>query len=89
MIAPCTCGHSRDDHDYGYGTCTNCECNRFEEDSRFMECASVSNKGPDAKVKDVTHLPVTRMIVARLGVLAGRGDIAKTGKTRDARWAVA
>ena len=26
------------------------------------------------------------MIVARLNVLAGRGEIAKTGKTRDARW---
>jgi len=40
MIAPCTCGHSRDDHDYGYGTCTNCACERFDEDSTFMECAS-------------------------------------------------
>jgi hypothetical protein len=40
MIAPCTCGHSRDDHDYGYGTCTNCECDRFDEDGSFMECTS-------------------------------------------------
>ena len=39
MIAPCTCGHSRDDHDFGYGTCANCECERFDEDSSFMECA--------------------------------------------------
>lgn len=36
---------------------------------------------------DMAHLAVTKMIVARLNVLAGRGDIAKTGKTRDARWA--
>jgi hypothetical protein len=38
---------------------------------------------------DAAHLAVTKMIVARLNVLAGRGDIAKTGKTRDARWTVA
>jgi hypothetical protein len=40
MIPPCKCGHSRDDHDYGYGTCTNCACERFDEDGSFMECAS-------------------------------------------------
>jgi hypothetical protein len=37
---------------------------------------------------DAAHLAVTKMIVARLNVLAGRGEIAKTGKTRDARWLV-
>jgi hypothetical protein len=37
---------------------------------------------------DTAHLAITKMIVARLGVLAGRGEIAKTGKTRDARWAI-
>lgn len=37
---------------------------------------------------DTAHLAVTKMIVARLNVLAGRGEIAKTGKTRDARWTV-
>jgi SRSO17 transposase len=37
---------------------------------------------------DSAHLSITKMIVARLGVLAGRGDIAKTGKTRNARWAI-
>jgi SRSO17 transposase len=35
---------------------------------------------------DAAHLAVTKMIVGRLGVLAKRGEIAKTGKTRDARW---
>ena len=37
---------------------------------------------------DACHPAVTKMVVARLGVLAKRGEIAKTGKTRDARWAV-
>ena len=36
---------------------------------------------------DTAHLAVTKMVVARLNVLAGRGELAKTGKTRDARWA--
>lgn len=35
---------------------------------------------------DTAHLAVTKMIVSRLGVLAGKGEIAKTGRTRDARW---
>src|SRR5438105_4607502 len=38
---------------------------------------------------DTAHLAVTKMIVARLSVLAGRGEIAKSGKTRDARWTIA
>ncbi|HLY05848.1 MAG TPA: hypothetical protein VKR31_08885 [Rhizomicrobium sp.] len=37
---------------------------------------------------DTAHLAVTKMVVARLNVLAGRGEIAKSGKTRDARWTV-
>ncbi|MGH6877814.1 MAG: hypothetical protein ACREHV_10625 [Rhizomicrobium sp.] len=37
---------------------------------------------------DAAHPAVTKMIVTRLGGLAKRGEIAKTGKTRDARWAV-
>jgi hypothetical protein len=37
---------------------------------------------------DVAHLAVTKMAVARLGVLAKRGEIAKIGMTRNARWAV-
>lgn len=37
---------------------------------------------------DTAHLAVTKMIVARLNVLAKRGEIAKTGRTRDARWAL-
>jgi hypothetical protein len=36
---------------------------------------------------DAAHLAVTKMIVARLGVLAKRGELAKNGRTRDARWA--
>jgi hypothetical protein len=35
---------------------------------------------------DAAHLAITKMIVARLGVFAKRGEIAKTGRTRDARW---
>ena len=46
-------------------------------------CIIAAKRFPDA-----AHLAVTKMIVVRLGVLAGRGEIAKTGKTRDARWAV-
>jgi hypothetical protein len=38
---------------------------------------------------DAAHLAVTKMVVARLSVLAKRGEIAKTGMTRDARWSVA
>ncbi len=37
---------------------------------------------------DAAHLPVTKAIVARLGELVRRGELAKTGKMRDARWAV-
>ncbi|MGH6879235.1 MAG: hypothetical protein ACREHV_17885 [Rhizomicrobium sp.] len=37
---------------------------------------------------DAARAAITKMIVARRGVLAGNGEIAKTGKTRDARWAV-
>ena len=38
---------------------------------------------------DAAHAAITKMIVTRPGVLAKRGEIAKTGKTRDARWAIA
>ncbi len=38
---------------------------------------------------DACHLAVTKMIVARLGAMTRRGEIAKDGKTRNARWAVA
>ena len=38
---------------------------------------------------DTAHLAVTKMIVARLNVLAKRREITKTGRTRDARWAIA
>jgi hypothetical protein len=37
---------------------------------------------------DTVHLVITKMIASRLGVLARRGEIAKTGKTRDARGSV-
>jgi hypothetical protein len=38
---------------------------------------------------DTAHLAITKMIITRLVTLAGHGEIAKTGKTRDARWAIA
>ena len=38
---------------------------------------------------DAAHLPVTKMIVARLGAMTRRGEIAKDGMTRNARWPVA
>lgn len=34
------------------------------------------------------HVAVTKMVVARLGAFARSGAIGKTGKTRDARWAI-
>jgi len=37
---------------------------------------------------DAHHLAVTKMVVARLGAFARDGVVAKTGKTRDARWTV-
>jgi hypothetical protein len=37
---------------------------------------------------DAAHLAVTKMIVTRLGALAKRGEIHKSGTTRDARWSV-
>ncbi|HEX4158724.1 MAG TPA: hypothetical protein VHY79_09625 [Rhizomicrobium sp.] len=37
---------------------------------------------------DAAHLAVTKMVIARLGVFAKAGGIAKTGKTRDSRWTV-
>ena len=38
---------------------------------------------------EANHAAVTKMIVARLGALTRRGELAKTGTTRNARWAVA
>jgi hypothetical protein len=37
---------------------------------------------------DAAHAAITKMILARLGVLLRRGEIAKDGKTRNARWSV-
>jgi len=37
---------------------------------------------------DTAHLAVTKVIVARLNVLAGRGEIAKMSRTRDTRWTI-
>lgn len=34
------------------------------------------------------HLAVMKMVVARLGAFARTGTIAKSGKTRDGRWAL-
>jgi hypothetical protein len=34
------------------------------------------------------YAAVTKMVVARLGTFARDGAVAKTGKTRDARWAI-
>jgi hypothetical protein len=53
MIPPCKCGHSRDDHDYGYGTCTNCECGRFDEDGSFMECDGAFSEGAETHACNV------------------------------------
>lgn len=36
-----------------------------------------------------SHLTVTKMVIGRLGALTKRGELTKTGRTRDARWAVA
>lgn len=38
---------------------------------------------------DAAHGAVRNMILTRLGVLVKRGEIAKTGATRDARWFLA
>jgi|SRR5579871_1379309 len=35
------------------------------------------------------YTAVTKMVVSRLGAFARSGAVAKTGKTRDARWTVA
>jgi hypothetical protein len=35
------------------------------------------------------YLAVTKMVVARLGAFARSGAVVKTGKTRDAQWALA
>jgi len=43
----------------------------------------------DKQLPDAVHGGVRDMILVRLGVLAKRGEIAKTGNTRDARWAAA
>ena len=37
---------------------------------------------------EANHAAVTKMIVARLGALTKRGELTKTGTTRNARWAV-
>ncbi|HEY3637017.1 MAG TPA: hypothetical protein VGK90_02610 [Rhizomicrobium sp.] len=34
------------------------------------------------------YLPVSKMVVSRLGAFAREGVVAKSGKTRDARWAI-
>jgi hypothetical protein len=36
---------------------------------------------------EMHYLPIAKMVVQRLGVFAREGAVAKTGKTRDARWA--
>jgi hypothetical protein len=61
MIAPCTCGHSRDDHDYGCGTCTNCACERFDEDSNFMECAGGFDAFPAVQILGKAREPAARI----------------------------
>jgi hypothetical protein len=37
---------------------------------------------------EANHVAVTKMIVARLGALTKRGELVKTGVTRNARWVV-
>jgi len=37
---------------------------------------------------DAAHLAVTKMIVARLGAFAKRGEVVKTGVSRNARWGI-
>jgi hypothetical protein len=37
---------------------------------------------------DTAHPAIAKMILTRLNVLARGGDIAKIGKTRDARWGI-
>lgn len=45
----------------------------------------MSKKG----LTEAHYRAVTKMVVSRLGAFARTGAVAKTGKTRDARWAVA
>ena len=60
---------------------------RIREASKPLAAGEIAASIIAAKgFPDAAHLAVTKMVVGRLNVLAKRGELAKTGKTRDARW---
>ena len=54
---------------------------------RREEIARQVHNAEKRRRRDAATLPVTKMIVARLGALARRGEITKDGGTRNAKWA--